>query len=51
LARFSGEPTNWQRKTIESMLKLEWAAEVAEHEGGLVGLREAREHRRLFQKL
>jgi hypothetical protein len=29
---------------------LEWSALVAENEGGLHGLRESREHRRLFQK-
>jgi hypothetical protein len=40
-----------QAATIESLVSLEWAAIVAEAEGGLVGFREAREHRRLFQRL
>jgi hypothetical protein len=40
-----------QSATIESLVSLEWAAIVAEAEGGLLGFREAREHRRLFQRL
>jgi hypothetical protein len=40
-----------QVATIETLVSLEWAAIVAEAEGGLVGFREAREHRRLFQRL
>jgi hypothetical protein len=51
LARLPGAPTDQQSATIESLISLEWAAIVAEAEGGLVGLRESREHRRLFQKL
>jgi hypothetical protein len=51
LARIPGEPTDRQRSTIESMLQLEWAAIVAEHQGDLVGFREMREHRRLLDRL
>jgi len=48
---FAGELTDVQAALVENMISLEWAALQAEAEGGLVGLREGREHRRLFQKL
>jgi hypothetical protein len=49
--RIVDEPSDFQRQTIDTLIFLEWSAFVAESEGGLVALREAREHRRLFQKL
>ena len=51
VSRIPDEPSNWQASLIDSMIRLEWSSLVAEAEGGLVGLREAREHRRLFQRL
>src|SRR6516165_3189981 len=46
-----GEATIWQRSTIESMLRLEWAAIEAEHKGDLLGYREMREHSRLLERM
>jgi hypothetical protein len=50
-ARIEGEPTDRQTALIQTLARLEWAALKAEAEGTLVGYREAREHRRLFQRL
>jgi hypothetical protein len=50
LARISSTPSDAQSAMIQSLGSLEWAALAAEAEGGLVGFREAREHRRLFQR-
>ena len=36
---------------VDSMVRLEWASLRCEAEGGLRGLREAREHRRLYERL
>jgi hypothetical protein len=44
-------PTDAQASLIQTLATLEWAALSAEHEGGLQALREAREHRRLLQRL
>ena len=51
VSRISGELADVQAALVENMISLEWAALQVEAEGGLVGLREGREHRRLFQKL
>jgi len=51
VSRISGELADVQAALVENMISLEWAALQAEAEGGRVGLREGREHRRLFQKL
>jgi hypothetical protein len=51
LARLSAPPSDAQSATIESLISLEWSAIVAEAAGGLVGLRESREHRRLLLKV
>jgi len=51
VSRISGELADVQAALVENMISLEWAALQAEAEGGLVGLREGRAHRRLFQKL
>ena len=51
VSRISGELTDVQAALVENMIWLEWAALQVEVEGGLVGLREGREHRRLFQRL
>ena len=51
VSRIAGALTDVQAALVENMISLEWAALQAEAEGGLVGLREGREHRRLFQKL
>jgi len=51
LRRIDGIPTDRQVSLIDSMIRLEWASLVAEAEGGLAGLREAREHRRLKERL
>jgi hypothetical protein len=44
-------PTDAQAARIETMVRLEWAALKAEAEGSLQGDREAREHRRLYDRL
>jgi hypothetical protein len=46
----AGRPTE-QSALAQTVARLEWAALAAEAEGGLKALREAREHRRLLQKL
>jgi hypothetical protein len=46
-----GPPTNQQAAHITSLCKLEWHALASEAQGGLVGFREAREHRRLYERL
>jgi hypothetical protein len=51
LARISGAPSDAQSAMIQSLGTLEWSALAAEAEAGLVGFREGREHRRLFQRL
>jgi hypothetical protein len=52
LARVLAEPTPWQCSTIASLVALEWSALEAEARiGDLAAAREAREHRRLFQRL
>ena len=51
LARLTSSPSDAQAAVILSLARLEWAALAAEAEGGLAALREAREHRRLFQRL
>jgi hypothetical protein len=51
LSHIPGKPTDTQSALIHSLASLEWGALNAEAEGGLVGFREAREHRRLFQRL
>ena len=50
-ARIEGELSETQAALILSLASLEWSALSAEAEGGLMALREAREHRRLFQRL
>jgi hypothetical protein len=53
LARLAdGAPTPWQASTIASLVGLEWSALEAEARiGDMAAGREAREHRRLFQRL
>ena len=52
LARIDGAPTTRQATLIEKMIKLEWSSLVVERQSDVVvGLREAREHTRLFTKL
>jgi hypothetical protein len=51
LALLPGPPSDVQAARIDSLVRLEWSALKAEAEGGLTGLREAREHRRLYEKL
>ena len=52
LGQLSGEPTPWQAATIGSLVAIEWAALAGEALiGDQVAAREAREHRRLFQRL
>jgi hypothetical protein len=46
-----GPPTNQQAARIESLIRCEWFALKAEAEGTLQGDREAREHRRLLDRL
>jgi len=46
-----GELTDVQAALIENIIFLEWAALRADAEGGLIGFKEGREHRRLFQRL
>jgi hypothetical protein len=47
----TASPSDEQAATIQSLASLEWAALASEADGSLQGLREAREHRRLFQRL
>jgi hypothetical protein len=49
LARIAGEPSEEQVALVMSLASLEWAALAAEAEGGLMGFREGRKQRRLFQ--
>jgi hypothetical protein len=51
LARLPETPSNEQAALVESLVRLEWSSLAAHAEGGLAGFREAREHRRLFQRL
>jgi hypothetical protein len=52
LARFGKPPSAWQSSTIASLVALEWSALSAEAQiGNMIAAREAREHRRLFQRL
>jgi hypothetical protein len=51
LRRIAGRPSDEQSALAQTVARLEWAALAAEAEGGLHALREAREHRRLLQKL
>jgi hypothetical protein len=51
LAQIGEPPTNAQASRIETMVRLEWSALRAEHEGTLQADREAREHRRLLDRL
>jgi hypothetical protein len=51
LLELPGPPTNEQAARIESLVHLEWSSLKCAAEGGLVGLREMREHRRLFERL
>jgi len=51
VSRIAGALTDVQAALVENMISLEWAALLTEAKGGLVGLREGREHRRLYQKL
>jgi len=51
LAELPGPPTNEQSTRIESLIRCEWFALKAEVEGTLRGDREAREHRRLLDRL
>jgi hypothetical protein len=51
VGRIDGAPSDLQGTLIESLISFEWSALQGEAQGGLIGLREAREHRRLFQKL
>jgi hypothetical protein len=51
LERIDGVPSAFQSNLIENCISLEWAALQVEATGGLVALREGREHRRLFQRL
>jgi hypothetical protein len=52
LGRIAGPPTPWQSATIDGLIALEWSALEGEHRlGDAVAARDAREHRRLFQRL
>ena len=52
LARIVAPPSPWQTTTISTLVALEWSALEAEsHIGDMYAAREAREHRRLFQRL
>jgi hypothetical protein len=51
LARIQGQPTEGQRDMAESIASLEWSARLAEHDGSLTALREAREFRRLLLRI
>jgi hypothetical protein len=51
LADIPGRPTHDQVARIETIVRLEWKARVAEEEGTLQGDREAREHLRLADRL
>jgi hypothetical protein len=50
LARNPGVPTDAQAALVQSLIHLEWSALKAEDAGTMLGDREGREHRRLFQK-
>lgn len=51
-ACIGGQPSLWQSATICSLIALEWSALCAESRmGDIDAMREAREHRRLFQQL
>src|SRR6516165_707078 len=51
LARVPGEATTAQQQMARSMAVLEWGALQCEHDGSVVSLREAREHRRLLLRV
>jgi hypothetical protein len=51
VSRIPGKPNDAQAALVQSLIRLEWSALRAESEGTLMGDREGREHRRLFQRL
>ena len=51
LERLGGLPSDVQAARIDTLVRLEWSALRAEAEGTLRADREAREHRRLLDKL
>jgi hypothetical protein len=51
LAQLAGPPSNEQAARVDTLVRLEWSALRAEAEGTLIGDREGREHRRLFDRL
>jgi hypothetical protein len=51
LARLPGQPSERDAARIDAMVRLEWQALKAEAEGTLQADREAREHRRLLDRL
>jgi hypothetical protein len=51
LTDIPGDPTTAQAARIESMVRLEWSALKAEVQGTLMADREAREFRRLYDRL
>jgi hypothetical protein len=51
LAQLAGKLTDRQSQRIETMVRLEWSALRAEAEGSVKADREAREHRRLLDRL
>jgi hypothetical protein len=51
LAELPGPPTNQQAARIENMIREEWSALKADAEGTSESAKNAREHRRLFDRL
>jgi hypothetical protein len=51
LAQLAARPSNEQAARIDTLVRLEWSALRAESQNTLVGDREGREHRRLFDRL
>ena len=54
LSRLTASPSDRQLSQIDGLVRLEWAAVVAEHQGetgDLAALRKGRESRRLFDRL
>jgi hypothetical protein len=51
LDEFASPPTNEQAARIDALVRLEWSALKAEAENTLQGDREAREHRRLLDRM
>jgi hypothetical protein len=51
VSRIIGTPSDSQAALVQTLIRLEWSALRAEDAGTLMGDREGREHRRLFQRL